>query len=313
MSILIGDTHWRSKEPYKAGLIKLFDWLVKNYSDEILIQSGDFFHTSRPSWEIYDIAIEYALQFKEFYFIPGSHDHSKQIGLSTKSFRKHKSIFLYDKQTVATIGKFKWLMLPYRYSQDEVQAYNDITGTFDFGLAHMGYKGSNFGVDELDLKAKFKYKMFYGHIHLPFNTGDDKHIIITVPQPTREAEQHHTPRIFHINDDTGECKEIELPVFMTIETITYDEEPKSKNNLINIIDAPSFKSIEERYSEKDGYYIRKDGIKILRTENELSDVDLKKGFTNSLEEKFVEYAKEREESKELVDCVLNYFGKVGES
>ncbi len=102
----------------------------------------------------------------------------------------------------------------------------------------------------------------------------------------------------------------------TIETVEYGDEPVSRNNYLDIVNAPSSAAVFDRYPFKDGYHIREEGIQVLRTK-----IDPKTGIQNigeqvkhtmnSLEEKYNEFSEKNETSLEVKNKVFEYLSKVG--
>lgn len=310
MSILIGDVHWdkSSDSPYNRGLRKLFGWLVEEFKHEIWIQSGDYFDSARPNWDVYNEAVGFLLNPDRVILLDGNHDKSKNIGSCLQSLNLHSNIEVYNNKTEIKIGKQTWLILPDLYSSEAMKEYENIEEEFDFGIGHIAPIGTNFGKDEIDLKCKFRKAMFYGHIHIPMRTKSKNHIIIGVPQPTRNGEQHHQPVIYNIDDDTGEYKKIDVPKFMTIENIKYDEEPFSKDNIINVVNAPSIQSVRDRYQ---GYNIREEGIELALDSTETIENKIN-NFSEDLEGKFTSWSIIEEIEKEYQDCIFEYFRAIPE-
>jgi hypothetical protein len=58
-----------------------------------------------------------------------------------------------------------------------------------------------------------------------------------------------------------------------------------------------------------GYFYRKNGIDVLRTENEVSTEESSK-TTKSLQEEFAEWAKEKKYSAEVIKCGTSFLQRV---
>lgn len=312
--VIVGDTHWKDKEPYYAGLKNFFRWLLETYPDETMIFTGDMFDTATPHFDtVYDVVIEYLLRFKAVHIVAGNHEEkfAKTKGNCLRPLRHHPTIHIYTRPTVVEIDKYSFWMLPFQYDYAQVKAYETapLPKPVDFIICHATPQKLAFGDEGVNLRLKVS-QVIWGHIHTPFEYRDDvnvQNIVIGVPQVTREGEQDFEKAILEFNPRTEKFEQKVIPVFMTIETVEYGEEPKSKDNLINVVNAPSIPAVYERYK---GYYVNKEHIEVLRTDKEVVEEESKIFFNTKLEEQLVKYAEEKAVPKEMSDCILSYMEQV---
>lgn len=308
--IVIGDQHWKNKEPFKSATIEFFIDLQKKYLKDVLIFTGDFFDTASSHFdEVMRLAVEHLLPFSEVHIISGNHEcNNKRVGNPLSMLNQFSNIKTYLEKTEVNIEGKKFLMLPYLYSLKELKEYEKLTGDYDYVVSHVAYPNTNGGAsDELDLsKINSKY-FFYGHIHEPQDFGN--HSIIGVPLTTRYDERSWKKRIVVIEND--EVSFEELSDYITYETIKFGEEPKNKNSILNVINSPSVNSVRERY---EGYHLRLQGIE-LNEENSVEKVSYEeqKDFMNfNLLNNFKSFLAENEQSdKRIESTILGYFSKVG--
>ena len=157
----------------------------------------------------------------------------------------------------------------------------------------------------INLKLKTRFYV-HGHTHIQKDWEDKEgiHHVLGVPIPTRNLEEQKY-RIMENLAEERKYKFIDVPVFLEFETVKYGEVPKSKNSIINVVDAPDISSVYEKYGE---FHIRKDGIKIKKEEGEEELIyEFKIG---SVEDVFVKRADEISLEPEIRSCGLTYLGKV---
>lgn len=291
--IIVGDLHLKQKEPFFTASKQFLNWLDENYRESEILFAGDVFDSSSPMWIVYKEFKEFLMKRKNYtYIIKGNHDTSKNKGCSLSAFNLVPNVTVYEDAQEIEIQNHKCLILPFIY---DYKSFQELEGEYDFIFTHLMPKEFQFGDEGVEF-SKLKGKFIHGHHHMRADFQDrfnNKHYIIGAPYETRhlEAQVH---RILEINDNK-EIKEIEVPKFFTHETIVYGQEPSSKMNIINVIDAPGKKLVYEKYKD---YYIRDAGIKLLRTEN------TKESFKHEFEsanilEKFKKYSQENNLSKEV--------------
>jgi DNA repair exonuclease SbcCD nuclease subunit len=318
MIIIVGDVHFRSKEPFLTGLHGILQHLISHYKNEIIIFTGDFLHTSSPHWDIIDIAIKYLLQFKEVYILEGNHDSSYIKGKGLTAFKHLPTIHIIEEKTEITIEGQNFLFLPHTENVETLKSYEKLTGSYDYVVTHLTHKKVQFRNEGISFNMKAK-AIIHGHIHTQFDFFDDENgnqfnCIIGVPQFVNSGEENQIYRIAKIDGSRpGHGIEFEsLPVFTTLETVEYGTMPSNKNNYINVINAPSVSAVKEMYK---GYYIRNEGISLKRTpvdEKDIQKVEL--DFSSKLLEKFIAFAKSKVElPKEVMDCGIHYINLVAPS
>jgi len=297
--IIVSDLHLKNKEPFLSASRKFLNWLNENYSSYKLLFLGDCFDSSAPIWEVYSIFKEFLLsRSNHTYLLQGNHDLSKSKGCALSSFGLLDEISVYeDKAEVFTTDNLNCLILPFKYDYKD---YSHIEGNFDFIFSHIvptKVQFANEGIDFPNIKGIF----IHGHTHIfkekeYIDTYMNKHIILGVPLSTRNGEdQKH--QIIEI-DDNKNITYIDVPYYFKYETINYGEEPTNKNNILNIINAPNRKLVFEKYKD---YYIREEGIELLRTET--TKEDYKKEFESAnILQKFKKYAEDKGLSKEVLEC-----------
>lgn len=292
--IIVGDLHAKTKQPYRNAIREFLEWLLENYKDQEVVFLGDIFDSSSPHSEIEHEVINYISQFKHAHLLSGNHDQSKIVGNTLIPHQIHNNITVYDDSIDNIIDNNKCLFLPYKYNCKD---YELLEGEYDWIFVHCMPIEKQFANEGIKLNLKGNY--IWGHHHIQDNYTDEKancHFIIGTPLETRHLEnQKH--RIFEIGDDKH-IKTIDVPFFFTHETINYGDEPSNKNNILNIKNAPNRKLVYEKYKD---YYIRDEGIELLRTEN--TQEEYKQQFEKgNILQKFQQYAQDKGLSKEVLEC-----------
>ena len=291
--IVVGDIHAKSKEPFYSAIKSFFKWLIENYKNEEIVFLGDIFDTSSPHGEIEKEIINLISQFKHSHLITGNHDRSNIKGNTLIPHVLHDNISVYEDATEVIIDNVKCFMLPFRNNDQE---YPILAGRYDYIFTHITpveVQFANEGIKFPNLEGIF----IHGHTHIQSEFIDEyghKHYVLGVPIETRhlEAQKH---KIVEISSNK-EMTFIDVPFYFTHETVEYGEEPTSKNNILNIINAPNKKLVYEKYSN---YYIRDNGITILRTE--ASKEVFKTSFEKSnILQKFKFYAQDKGLSQEVI-------------
>ena len=293
--IVVGDLHLKKSEAYFSAQVKFLKWLDDNYKDEVLVLLGDVFD-STPHFDIYS-------EFKSFLkyrknrtlILNGNHDGNYRIGEYLKGIHLMDNVDVLFEETVVDIEGYNCLMLPHK---KDMNNYSTIKGDYDFIFGHFVIKQEAFGNEYVDISALNYKKMILGHIHLKRQYG---YIIIQgVPLPTRNLETSNP--ILQIGKNF-EITEIPVPEFLKIETINYDNDKKTLNKefIYNIVDAPSVKSVYEKFKE---YYIRHEGIQL---KQDTVDSDVKFDFdSNNLMKYFKQFIDENKVNKEYSDIIAGY-------
>lgn len=250
--IILGDLQADEKQPHRQAVLNLFDWLYEKYPNEIIVQVGDFFDSSACPNDVRDEVLEKILRFKEFHILTGNHDKSSKSKNILLPFRHHKNIFIYNNIQEVEIDYHKCLMIPYQRSVEKVKEYEKYKFEGDIIFSHFFHPKKSFNnVEAIDLSnMKAKYYI-YGHDHTYATIGN--HIITGCIIPASQGQINNSLiRIHH-----KELSYIEHPIWFEYEDVVYGEQPKSKNNIINIKNAPSIDSCYDLYKD---YYIRDEGI-----------------------------------------------------
>lgn len=143
----------------------------------------------------------------------------------------------------------------------------------------------------------------FGHIHTSRYINDDK-IVLGVQIPTRHGELSNN--FIHISKDNK--KEFVTPlVYFEYQTAgTEGALITFKILFLFSGNSPSVPAVWEKYKD---YFIRRDGIQVLRTENEseLKDVVFESG---NIIDKFNRYATEKSIPLEMISCANQYLQEV---
>ena len=308
MIIFLGDVHFKQKQPYYNSVCQLLEYLLKEYPNSILVQTGDFFDTSNPHSElIVDKAIQYLLQFKEVHIISGNHELSNRTGNPLYLLNRIDKLNVYLEPKEVLIEDEIFLMLPYLYNLKQMkelyETYDCTNGTIDYVVSHVAYPNTNFGnADEINISHIKANKFIYGHIHKP--QAYDNHIIIGVPVTTRYGEHEWVKQIGVLQDDVFELREI--PSFINFENLEFNEEPNSDTSILNVYNAPSVKAVIQRYKN---YHIRLEGIKLINEENKITYNEQKDFLNFTLEKNFQDFCDTIEIREPVKNKIYEYFLK----
>lgn len=302
--IVVGDTQLKNEKVYKEAFIDFLEWLWSNFKNDIIVQVGDFYQESSPNNELRKIANEYLTKFKEVHILNGNHDYSTSKNSALLQFSIFNNIHIYLESTELIIDNKKCLMLPFIYPKTKMkEQYEQLEGEYDYIFTHFETSETSFGegVDPKNLKGIF----FLGHQHIQKNYSmyGNQHYVLGVPYPNRYGEHLQEHRIIKIHDD-GNIEFIPVPQYFTFRDIEYGDEIKEewKNDIINIKNAPSVFSVDEKYRD---YNIRKAGITLKEFEDSNND-EVFEFNEDILKTYFNEFSKEKELSKEQKDIILQY-------
>ena len=251
--IILGDLQADEKQPHRQAVLDLFDWLYEKYPHEIYVQVGDFFDSSACPNDVRDEVLEKILKFKEFHILTGNHDKSSKSKNILLPFRHHKNIFIYDNKDEVTIDNYKCLMVPYQRSVEKVKEYEKYNFSGDLIFSHFFHPKKSFNnVEAIDLSSMKSRYYIYGHDHTHAIINDN-HIIMGCVIPASQGEINNS--LLQIKQN--ELSFIEHPAWFEYEDVKYGEQPKNKNNILNIKNAPSIDSCYDLYKD---CYIRDEGI-----------------------------------------------------
>jgi len=304
--VVVGDIHAKNKEPYRSSINNFFAWLIENYKDQIIVLLGDLFDSSTPHADIEEEIVKSLVQFKKVYILTGNHDTSRKAGNTLKPLIHHHNIIIIEDREEIEIENTKCLFLPHKHT-DIKQEYEEVNykqGEIDIVFSHITHPKESFGNEGMDIKNINASKFIYGHTHTQNIHG--KHIILGVPLPSRHLEHNQVGRIMKI-DSVDNYKFIDVPEFFTFEDVPFGETPKNKNNILNVLNAPSIQSVYAKYP---GYYIREEGITIHRDKIEFAELMDSNNENKSLSQEFIEYARDKEIDKDIQDCCLQYLGGI---
>lgn len=318
MIIIVGDVHFRAKEPFLTGLHQIFSYLISKYKDATVIFTGDFLDNSSPHWSVIDIAIDYLSKFKEVYIVEGNHDSSYIKGRALTAFKYRNNIHIIEEKTEMMVDGYHFLFLPHTDNIDTLVSYEKLMGTYDYVVSHLTHKKVQFKNEGIAFNMKAK-AIIHGHIHVQFDfhdedNGDQYNVILGVPQVVKQGEETQNFRIAKIGPEVSPSAkagiEFEtLPVYMTIETVEFGNMPTSKTNYINVIGAPSVHAAKEMYK---GFFLRNEGISLKRTEIKQEDIQkVELDFSSKLLPKFLAFVKTKTEMpKEVMDAGVHYINIV---
>lgn len=297
--VVISDLHTKRVQPYYDSVISFLNWLYEKYPDEEIVQLGDIFDSSSVHHSVMHTIVGVLKKFKRFHILGGNHDVSRRSGLITEPLKHHDNIFVYDSYKEVEIEGHKCLMLPWVHNAKEI--YEKIEWSGNYMFAHITNIEDQFGNEGVDT-SKIKACQMFGHIHTSRYINDDK-IVLGIQIPTRHGELSNN--FIRISKDNKK-EFVTPPVYFEYQTLNYGEFPENKNNILNVINAPSVPAVWEKYKD---YFIRRDGIQVLRTENEseLKDVVFESG---NIIDKFNRYATEKSIPLEIVSCANQYLQEV---
>ncbi|HPJ86775.1 MAG TPA: metallophosphoesterase [Candidatus Pacearchaeota archaeon] len=297
--IVVGDLHIKNSEPHMKAIGKLFDYLEVNYPNENMMLLGDVFDSTGVPFNVVTYFIERTKKFgKHWYIISGNHDESvlKKNILEPLSHLEHITVFF--EKTEIDIDGLDCLMLPYVHKAKEV--YADIEWQGSVCFLHVTNIEDQW-LDEGVNTDKINALQIFGHTHT--HKEYPNKIILGVTLPTRNGEVSN--RILFIDEKTKEHKYIDkdFSEFLSYETIEYGNFPVNKNNILNVIKAPSVPSVHSMYKD---YYIREEGIELLIDEAQYEGESVFEFDSADNKKSFVEYGKEKGIRNEIVEKGLEY-------
>lgn len=298
--IVISDLHIKKIEPFYSSIKQFLNYIADTYPEDEVVQLGDLFDTSTMhSNVIYEI-INILKRFKKIHILQGNHDISRRMGLITQPLNHYDNIIVYDKMAEVEIEGFTCLMLPWVYNAKEL--YEQIKWIGNYCFAHVTNMEDSFNGEYVDL-SKVEACRIYGHTHTKRDLNENGYVM-GVNIPTRNLEISNPFIRIEREEDIFEF--IESPKYFEYQSLNYGEFPENKNNILNIKNAPSYPSVYETYKD---YYIRKEGIEILRTENDVN-IETTNFEAGNIVDKFNKYSKDKEISKEINNCAIRYLQEV---
>ncbi len=299
--IVVGDLHIKRKEPYFSAITSFLYWLIGKYNNETILFLGDLYDSSSPHGDIEEFIASWLKQFKEVHIITGNHDYSKKSGNALLQLRQHPNISVYTDITEIIIEEKKCLLLPFKYGNIK-EEYESLTGTYDYIFTHITPLECAFKDEGIQLNLRGTY--IHGHTHMQKFFVDDignNHHVLGVPIPTRHLEEQQPHAVMSISKD-GSHDSILVPQTFTYETIEFGDEPENKNNILNILNAPSMNNVYESYK---GYFIREEGVTI-KIDDTDCDIEETININDDIKSVFMDYSKEKALPKEIVNCCLEF-------
>lgn len=325
MEKILQDLHTRNEEPFASVSENILrDVLTSLDSGDTLIQTGDWFHTSKPFPEEYrktlDILQRAIKRGVKIVVLTGNHDfHYDRNSYSTAPLEVFgKDIDIISEPTLRVIGGSNYLFLPWmphtllkknygvktlKEYYEEVFAKELNYKSVDFVVYHFEDEtvflgGMNDGVDLSFLEKKYpNIKRLGGHIHL-----QSKNYIGT-PFQTRYDERGQKGRIGVVKD--GEFSYESLNNYLEFLDIDFvDNLPQTSgiSYILTIKNAPSMRSAYERF-KKEGVYIRKVELST-GEEREVNEENLEEASLKELMKSFVEKNKvDKETSSYLLELL----------
>lgn len=307
MSIIcVGDIHAKNKEPYRSSINNFFKDLLDNYKDETIIFLGDLFDSSSPHKEIESEIISHLKKLYKVFILTGNHDYSKRMGNSLDPLDEFENISIIKEVTELNIEDMKCLFLPFKYT-DMKEEYEELEGFYDLIFTHITPPECAFGDEGINLKLKCRY-FVHGHTHIQkdFKTKDSIHHVLGVPIATRHGEDKQDFRMMEITDK-NKYRFIHVEKYFEYEEVIFGNDPKSRNNILNIVDAPDIKSVFDRYKD---YYIREEGIKIKNENNTDGDENKFEIDFNSIKQLYIDYCNDNNISRSIITKGLKYMDNI---
>lgn len=294
--ILVGDLHSKERFPYVEATQRFFDWSAEKYKNHILIQLGDLYDSATVSNDVVHSVMLWLQQFHEVHIVEGNHDRSRAKSSALIPLTNLDNVHIYREPTEVVIEGIKCLFLPY--------GTKEYSGSYDYVFSHLAPKEDSFGGSFFDFSGLKAKRIYNGHIHLnkEYNSETTPNVYsLSVPCPTRNLETAGV--VVELAD--GKETIIQVPDLFRIETIPYTTDPQDldHNFLYNIIGAPSYDAVHEKFK---GYYIREEGIVLESTPNVEILINSK---VQSFADYWSEFCKENDLSKEIATCGIDYINQ----
>lgn len=305
--IVIGDIHLKAKQPYITHLNNFLTWLLYNYNDEKMLFLGDIFQSSAPRWDTFNVMKQFLYYRKNStYILTGNHDRSSNKGNAIRglqySYTKRnleliKNVFIYEDKEIVDIDGIKWMMLPYIHGEG-MKKYEEITDTVDICATHVVPMECAFVGEGIQLNVDTKLYI-HGHTHIAtefVDKYDRQHSVIGVPIATRHGE-FNKGVIYNVKD-ADNIDVIDVPMQLVYENVEFGDEPKDKNSVINILNAPDPKSAVMKYKE---HFIRS-----VQYKKYTDEISVTCEFKTKTKENFLDLAKKEEYDSDLINTCLYY-------
>lgn len=258
MIVEIGDLHIREEQPFKNAFLRFSAWLEKRYSqkDVTYVLTGDLFNSEKATVPEVEMALDFVcntLKGKAV-ILRGNHDYKKS-GSALDVFKPFRHVKVIEQPTVMGVEDMTYLFLPYLWKDvdsdwrsmkeyevgGKLESFLTTQKDFNRVMGHF----SNVPLFDTEINIDWiKKPKVMGHIH-KYGRND----FIGVPYITRYDERGMTCRIFEVS--STEVKEVVVPEILRYETVEYGVMPTTGDYelLIDVKNAPSFMSAEEKYEE----------------------------------------------------------------
>lgn len=302
--LIVGDLHWKEKEPYKKKIKEFLNDLYEKYPNDYIIFTGDFFDKANPHAEReIDEILEIVTKWHFVIVVTGNHEVSYKYGNILVPLQRIKNFLVCHSEPMEVIiDDYNFVLFPYLYEVNEMKKYETFKPSrkVDIVVAHCAYPGTNFGnKDEIDLSGIEAKHFFYGHIHQPMDF--ENHHIIGVPCSTRYGEQIWQKRIVRLpNKNDGSFEYIPLKEYVTFENIEFGNYPKDKDSILDIYNVPNVSLVNKKYKD---YYVRFEGIRLLENEKTKTYNETKDFLNFSLENLFNVFLQENPLEKPIVERI----------
>jgi hypothetical protein len=258
--VVIGDTHFRTKEPFFSAGRDFALWLIDhplNHPDNYIIFLGDITHDSIIEGELNSFLLDIfnQLAFKEIYIIHGNHTWKRfrgRISSTTTVLENVPRLNLINYPCGFNIEGVDCLMLPHylKETKDTVsmkECYEKMpfTDPHDFVFGHYNDETEQLFGNYIDT-SHIQGEKILGHIHI---SGDH---YLGSPIITRKDERGKENIILAIDIDTKDKKYIDVPRFLDYHSVNYGEdlpEVEATHPIWTIKEAPSREMALKKYPE----------------------------------------------------------------
>lgn len=316
MIYILGDLHIRKEEPFFTASSRVLEEMKKYLSpNDVLIQLGDLFHTSKPFPKEYKLAFEFLDWCRKndisVYLLAGNHDYNfNQRTYSIDPLEEYVTEIIYEPNiyNVDEEGT-RIFFLPWEpkanfktlVEEEYPKKFEKNIKESSFLLYHFADETIMFGSDYqgTDLSAyeniNPKIKRIGGDIHKPSDN------YLGTPYQTRYDEKGQIGRIAKIEGSNIEY--IEIPVFINYVDIAYGmrvNKYKDHQTILTIKNAPSVEAARKKYGD---YFIR-----LIETQTSMERVEAEEKELSSLKEAMSEFLtinKVGKQTKEYLQEVVN--------
>lgn len=265
--IISGDEHIRDKQPFYDAKVEYFDWVIAqdfNNEDNILINTGDFFHSKNPSPDEYSLAYYFLkrLKFKNIYILAGNGAHETNASKRMYAISPLSTIDNVDivcEPRDVREGNTRFLFLPHiapwvlsgktlqEYYRDYIEEHELHNSSYDYIVGHFFHK-DGFG-DEVDI-SKLSGERRMGHNHVPSKDGE----YVGINTITRSDEAGVKPYLNIIDSETKEEEFYNVPIFVDYYTVDYEKDSKlpetdAEYPVFNVMNALNEQAIYQKYGD----------------------------------------------------------------